>query len=84
MPARVPDGNDKFAHSLSLGVVGNVGPAGSVDIIPRSSHGLDLFSAGSFLGLVVLEGCDRINACSLAPASWLNLGRYLHRSSDVG
>jgi hypothetical protein len=73
----VTSSNAKFGSRSSFDIVGGIGLPGSVDILLRSLYGLDVFFAGTFLGLVVLEGCDLVNAASpLAAASRLTLGLY--------
>jgi hypothetical protein len=72
----VTSSNAKFGSRSSFDIVGGIGLPGSVDILLRSLYGLDVFLAGTFLGLVVLEGCDLVNAASLAAASRLTLGLY--------
>jgi hypothetical protein len=69
-----PGGNENFAQGDSLGIAGGMGLPGGVDILPGNLYGLDVFLAGTFLELVVLEGCDLVNAASLAPASRFKLG----------
>ena len=59
-----------------LAVLGTVGRAGCMDIWPRASNSLDMFSAGTFLGLVVLEGRDRVDASSVDFAARLKLGDH--------